>query len=165
MLPVNAVTTSGGASIVSPSNSSLRGGTKSESHGQNDKHSDSNIDNDGTFSCDGCGDMISNKKGQRWVTCTECVDTDFCYKCFKKGTHSHHKYQIHWFENPGDGEIPYCDSCGYVFENDSHDRVLWCCSACEDYCVCSYCHDIGMHKKHEINMNVISVQEYLDEIG
>ena len=117
---------------------------------------------DGTYSCDGCGRMMSCDKGAIMHRFTECQHDEFCTECFRKEIHGHHKQHMRIFHCPGDWDQPYCDSCGYSFKNDMR---LWRCSVCEDYCLCFLCQRAMMHTKHDTQLENISVQDYKDELG
>lgn len=118
---------------------------------------DSDSSEGGTFSCDGCGGMMSGDSGMVWYRCTECDDVDICTDCFLRNVHGHHKRHIHKFVCPVDWNSCYCDSCGVVLNVDA---VLFSCRLCEDYCLCGSCKKQRMHIKHNKHLTLDSVTQY-----
>ena len=128
---------------------------------------DTDVDEDGTYSCNGCGLMISGAAGSTWYRCTACIDTDLCQNCFMKGIHPHHKRHISKFVCPSESEMEmaYCDACGYVFTTDeSYNRNCFVCNMCEDYCICASCKGRLMHLNHFKYLKQVKSKKYLEAI-
>ena len=120
-------------------------------------------DDDGTFTCDGCGAMMSSDMGMTWYKCTDCIDIDICTNCWLKDIHSQHKQQMFKFRCPRDWNPPYCDSCGYSFPPNNYCEIFKC-EVCEDFCLCIKCRNAFAHMKHTNKLRPIGVLDYVKEI-
>ena len=127
----------------------------------NAKADDQEVNEDGTYTCDGCGAMMSGSPGSTWYRCTDCKDIDLCLNCYHKGVHSQHDGQISKFICPPDMDsCGYCDACGCSF-GDDYNRGIWQCSMCEDYFLCSECHTWqSYHKKHSKHFNCLTMEDF-----
>ena len=96
--------------------------------------------------CNICKSLLS----RCWRTCTH-VDhqTPFnicqiCYICNGK-THSEHFDQLNLFNGQCDGTQHHCNSCGWIFKNDSKVNK---CQKCTSYLLCNNCLKCMKHKGH-----------------
>ena len=130
------------------------------------KHEESlsDSDDDGTYTCDGCGIMMSSDAGTTWYKCTDCIDIDLCTNCWLKDLHSQHKQQMFKFMCPESWNKPYCDAFGHSFPLMNFSNV-YKCKICEDFCLCSKCKASYAHMKHTNKLRPIGVLDYIKEIG
>ena len=159
--------------VTVASGHSLRGGIKSQPSNRNDttatvsghEDTDDSDSNDDTFSCDGCGCMMSGEPGTIWYRCTECTDTDldFCTECYRKDIHSQHKSYLSKFTCPKDWSLPRCDSCGYIYKANIF-LYIYQCTKCEDYSLCPLCKKQNRHNKHNIFLELILAQDYVAQL-
>ena len=118
---------------------------------------------DGTFSCDGCGCMISGEPGTIWYRCSECVDIDFCLICHEREIHSQHKKFMCQFKCPEDWSRPFCDCCGRTFPKSLTYELIWC-KLCQDFSMCNYCSSKNRHYKHRQFLHKGTIDEYIKEL-
>ncbi len=150
---------------------SFRESVNSESMGSDDSttridaecdiNDDSSV-GDVTYTCDGCGDMITASPNALWYRCTNCCDIDVCPSCYSKDIHDHHKVYLQKFIAPYDWNAPYCDACGFSF-NDP-DGTLFKCQMCEDYCLCRRCQNNLLHLHHSKYLKEVCVEQYIKDI-
>ncbi len=128
-----------------------------------DENDEEPVEDDGTFTCDGCGGMINDQANSMWYRCTDCNDIDVCHECFIKDIHKHHKSHLQRFTAPTNWNIPHCDACGFSFTNS--DGLLYKCTMCEDYCLCNKCKNKLLHINHGKYITEVSVEKYIKDIG
>ena len=119
-------------------------------------------ESDGAVVCDGCGCMMHDTAGCSWYTCSECVDVNMCWLCFKKDIHGHHNKHLCKFTCPSDWNATHCDCCGLVLKEDGE---LYQCQSCQDYCLCTdCCLKKFMHTKHIKYLQFCSVRVYNSDV-
>ena len=113
-------------------------------------------DDDGIgFECMTCHGPIKEVK---WCKCTLCYDFNICLQCMETNKHFKHKKYLHLFiDYDPSGNVPYCDSCGTLFTQESNGHVFQC-ESCEDYALCEQCKMEGMHRQHSDDINMITLE-------